>query len=91
MTTAHAGANAILTRAAAGIGHAVPVRLACEGAHVTAHGRDSGPGETVVREITGEGRSARFVASELLDKREVAHRVNTGSLWVSAQALKSAP
>jgi hypothetical protein len=47
-------------------------------------------GDTVAREIARGGRSARFVAADLLDKREVA-RLMDEALWGSAQALKSTP
>ena len=101
---------------------AVAFQLPSGGVNVIVHGRDAGRGDTVAREITHEGRSARLVAADLLDKREVARpmdeaadvewlitatdsarepddhvlglRPNGGhpdALWVSAQALKSAP
>jgi NADP-dependent 3-hydroxy acid dehydrogenase YdfG len=57
MTTAWSEANALVTGATAGVGHAIALQLASEGANVIAHGRDTGRGDTLVREITGECRS----------------------------------
>jgi NAD(P)-dependent dehydrogenase (short-subunit alcohol dehydrogenase family) len=82
MTTALPGANALVTGATAGIGHVVALELASEGANVIVHGFDAGPLITATN-------SAR----ELYDKVLAMHpnRVNPGALWVSAQALRSAP
>jgi short-subunit dehydrogenase len=61
MTTALSDANALVTGATAGVGHAIALQLASEGANVIVHGRDARRGDTIAREITGEGRSALWV------------------------------
>ena len=64
MTTALSEANALVTGATAGLGHAIALQLASEGANIIVHGRDAGRGDTIVREITGEGRSALWVSAQ---------------------------
>jgi NAD(P)-dependent dehydrogenase (short-subunit alcohol dehydrogenase family) len=62
---------ALVTGATAGIGRAVALKLAAEGADVIVHGRDPERGAEVVAEIEkAEGR-ARFVAADLSDAGEV--------------------
>ena len=63
MTRALSDANALVTGAAAGVGHAIALQLASEGANVIVHGRDARRGDTIVRELTGEGRSALWVSA----------------------------
>jgi NAD(P)-dependent dehydrogenase (short-subunit alcohol dehydrogenase family) len=63
MTTALPDANPLVTGATAGLGHAIALQLASEGANVIVHGRDARRGDTIVREITGEGRSALWVSA----------------------------
>ena len=63
MTRALSDANALVTGASAGVGHAIALQLASEGANVIVHGRDARRGDTIVREITGEGRSALWVSA----------------------------
>jgi short-subunit dehydrogenase len=72
VTTALSGANTIVTDSDAGIGHAVALQFPSGRVNVIVRGRDGGRGDAVVREITCEGRSTRFVAADLLDKRDVA-------------------
>jgi len=61
------GQKALVTGATSGIGRAIAVRLARDGAEVVVHGRDAGRGMTVVDEITAEGGRARFVAADVGD------------------------
>jgi len=61
------GQKALVTGATSGIGRAIALRLARDGAEVVVHGRDAGRGMTVVDAITAEGGRARFVAADVGD------------------------
>src|SRR6476619_4093828 len=65
------GQKALVTGATSGIGRAIAVRLARDGAEVVVHGRDAGRGMTVVDAITAEGGRARFVAADVGDATAV--------------------
>jgi len=60
-----AGKTALVTGATAGIGRAVAVRLAENGAEVVVHGRDAQRGAELVSAIAERGGRARFVAADL--------------------------
>jgi len=64
------GQRALVTGATSGIGRAVALQLAGEGAEVLAHGRDAARAAETVAEITAAGGQASFVAADLGD---VAH------------------
>jgi NAD(P)-dependent dehydrogenase (short-subunit alcohol dehydrogenase family) len=66
-----AGQTALITGATSGIGRAVAELLAQHGADVVVHGRDPQRGAEVVESISGNGGSARFVAADLGDSRDV--------------------
>jgi NAD(P)-dependent dehydrogenase (short-subunit alcohol dehydrogenase family) len=59
------GRNALVTGATGGIGRAVAVALAREGATVVVSGRDAERGEEVVRRIGEDGNKAVFVHADL--------------------------
>jgi NAD(P)-dependent dehydrogenase (short-subunit alcohol dehydrogenase family) len=61
------GQKALVTGATSGIGRAIALRLARDGAEVVVHGRDAGRGKTVVDAISAEGGRARFVAADVGD------------------------
>ncbi|MEV6995974.1 SDR family oxidoreductase [Streptomyces sp. NPDC093228] len=65
------GRKALVTGATAGIGKAIALRLAGQGAEVIVHGRDSARGEAVVKEIVSNGGVARFEAADLTDAAAV--------------------
>ncbi|MET9479337.1 SDR family oxidoreductase [Streptomyces sp. NPDC006638] len=59
------GRNALVTGATGGIGRAVAMALAREGATVVVSGRDTERGEDIVRRIGDEGGKAVFVRADL--------------------------
>ncbi|HEX3802339.1 MAG TPA: SDR family oxidoreductase [Solirubrobacteraceae bacterium] len=59
------GQRALVTGATSGIGRAVALQLARDGAEVVVHGRDAARGAEVVAEIRAAGGQARFVAADL--------------------------
>jgi NAD(P)-dependent dehydrogenase (short-subunit alcohol dehydrogenase family) len=67
------GQKALVTGATSGIGRAVALQLARDGADVMVHGRDAARGAEAVAEISAAGGEARFVAADLGDPAGVAH------------------
>jgi NAD(P)-dependent dehydrogenase (short-subunit alcohol dehydrogenase family) len=89
------GQTALVTGATSGIGRAVAVQLAAQGATVLVHGRDAVRGIQVVEEIELTGGKARFVPADLSTADGVAQLVaeagdvqilvnNAGFAWFGA-------
>ena len=64
--------TALVTGATSGIGRAVALELARDGASVIVSGRDAARGAATVAAIEAEGGTARFVAADLGDLDSVA-------------------
>src|SRR6266849_2522956 len=68
MTTQHRdlhGLKALVTGATSGLGRAIALQLARDGADVAVHGRDATRGIHTVEESQSQGGSAHFVAADL--------------------------
>lgn len=67
------GQTMIVTGGTSGIGRAVCVRAALEGANVVVSGRNKERGQSVVDEITAQGGKAIFVQGDVTKKEDVVH------------------
>jgi NAD(P)-dependent dehydrogenase (short-subunit alcohol dehydrogenase family) len=63
-----AGERALITGSTSGIGRAIAIRFAAEGAAVCVTGRDEARGDDVVDSIAADGGRACFIAAELHDE-----------------------
>jgi NAD(P)-dependent dehydrogenase (short-subunit alcohol dehydrogenase family) len=65
------GSTALVTGATAGIGYAIALELAEQGAEVIVHGRDAERGAKAVQQIENLGGKARFIAADLSSAQDV--------------------
>ena len=63
--------RALVTGATSGIGRAIALQLARDGAEVIVHGRDAARGTGTVAAIAAQGGRARFIAADLTQGSEV--------------------
>jgi NAD(P)-dependent dehydrogenase (short-subunit alcohol dehydrogenase family) len=71
-----AGERALVTGSTSGIGRAIAVRFAAEGAAVVVTGRDSARGAEAVAEIRGSGGTADFIAADITLEHECSGLVD---------------
>jgi NAD(P)-dependent dehydrogenase (short-subunit alcohol dehydrogenase family) len=73
------GEKAVVTGSTAGIGRAVALAFAAEGAAVVVTGRDKARGDATVAEITASGGTAHFVPADLTDERACTALVDSAA------------
>jgi NAD(P)-dependent dehydrogenase (short-subunit alcohol dehydrogenase family) len=69
------GQKALVTGATSGLGRAIALQLARDGAEVVVHGRDAARGAKTVEAIAASGGRARFVAADLGDPADLQRLV----------------
>jgi NAD(P)-dependent dehydrogenase (short-subunit alcohol dehydrogenase family) len=70
------GQRALVTGATSGIGRAIAVKLASQGAEVIIHGRDARRGAQTVDEIKVSGGKARFIVADISDPVDIQRLID---------------
>jgi len=70
------GQRALVTGATSGIGRAIAVKLASQGAEVIIHGRDAKRGAETVDAIKVSGGKARFIAADISDPVDIQRLID---------------
>jgi NAD(P)-dependent dehydrogenase (short-subunit alcohol dehydrogenase family) len=81
------GERALVTGSTSGIGKAIAIRFAAEGAAVVVHGRDHARGDAVVRTIRDAGGEAVFVVADLADERACTDLVGAAALGLGGLSI----
>jgi NAD(P)-dependent dehydrogenase (short-subunit alcohol dehydrogenase family) len=81
------GDRALVTGSTSGIGKAIAIRFAAEGAAVVVHGRDQARGDAVVRTIRDAGGDAVFVAADLSDEGACTDLVGAAALGLGGLSI----
>jgi NAD(P)-dependent dehydrogenase (short-subunit alcohol dehydrogenase family) len=71
------GQTALVTGATSGLGRAIALHLANDGAEVVVHGRDINRGAETVEAVTTAGGRASFVAADLTDPADIAQLLSS--------------
>jgi NAD(P)-dependent dehydrogenase (short-subunit alcohol dehydrogenase family) len=70
---------ALVTGATSGLGRAIALQLAADGAEVVVHGRDAERGRETVAAITDAGGRARFISADLSDPADIRRLADDSS------------
>ena len=76
------GELALVTGSTSGIGKAIAIEFAAEGAAVVVHGRHEDRGRAVVERITADGGRASFVAADLGERHHAESLVTRAVDWL---------
>ncbi len=82
-----AGELALVTGSTSGIGRAIAVEFAAEGARVVVHGRDEARGRNAVDRILDAGGAATFVAADLGTEAACAGLVAAAAEWLGGMTV----
>ncbi len=74
-----AGERALITGSTSGLGRAIAIEFARQGAEVVVTGRDEQRGDAVVADIAAAGGSGSFVGAELADEQACTDLVTTAA------------
>ncbi|MFO7589383.1 MAG: SDR family NAD(P)-dependent oxidoreductase [Acidimicrobiia bacterium] len=75
------GEIALVTGSTSGIGRAIAIEFARQGAVVAVHGRDAERGTAVVEQVAAAGGTARFFPADLADEGACEDLVDAVAVW----------